>query len=481
MKKVISVLLILIMVLSLCACSGEKKPAAAQPKEFRVGYSRVNITPNYSVPLAGYGNTARRMNQGFISYIYTTCIAITDTDDSTVLLFTSDMLGVNKELTAAFRKSISEATGVSEERIMLTCTHSHSGPDIWSSEPIMSRYREDYTQYLITAAKEALDDRSAATIETGVSHTEQLSFVRHYTTTSGELYGANLTLNGSITGHTSEPDNEIQIIRFVRAAKDKKDILAINWQAHAKLDSDGETEEGKMNRPMLSADYIGAARDYVEANSDVLFAFYLGAAGNLSANSKDAKENASTKCAEYGALLGGHILDGMKNMTAVDSANAKVVVSQQTYNAKIDHTEDTKVIDAQKIYDVWSSTNNYNEAMALATGTDIHSPYHASSILSRSRISEETLPLELNAIRVGPIGFVTAPYEMFDVSGMAIKDGSPFETTFVMTCANGYYNYIAAEYAFAGRGTYEVHNRTFVQGTAEDLVSTFVDMLTALN
>ena len=81
---------------------------------------------------------------------------------------------------------------------------------------------------------------------------------------------------------------------------------------------------------------------------------------------------------------------------------------------------------------------------------------------------------------IGDIAFVTAPYEMFDVNGMYIKENSPYETTFVMTMANGANSYIAAEYAFEGRGTYEVHNRLLIKGTAEELASTFVDMLNSL-
>lgn len=132
------------------------------------------------------------------------------------------------------------------------------------------------------------------------------------------------------------------------------------------------------------------------------------------------------------------------------------------------------------IAEVWYATNNYSQAMAAAPDSEIYSPYHASSILNRSRVTEATRTMELNAIRVGPIGFITAPYEMFDVSGMAIKEGSPFDTTFVLTCANGHNDYIASEYAFEGRGTYEVHNRRYIKGTAEDLAQTYVDMLNSL-
>jgi hypothetical protein len=231
---------------------------------------------------------------------------------------------------------------------------------------------------------------------------------------------------------------------------------------------------------MLSADYVGATRDYVEANSDCLFAFYQGAAGNQNADSYIKSENYSTDCKTYSQALGNHILDGMQTLKPVEGSDHKVTLTRTNYEGINDHTEDGKVADATKIREVWLATNNWNQAMAAAPDSGIQSPYHAGSIVSRSKKAAATTVLELNAIRVGPLGFVTAPYEMFHDSGMAIKDNSPFETTFVMTCTNGLHNYIASEYAFEGRGTYEVHNRTFTRGTAEDLVATFTEMLKSL-
>ena len=150
------------------------------------------------------------------------------------------------------------------------------------------------------------------------------------------------------------------------------------------------------------------------------------------------------------------------------------------YEIAIDHSEDHLIAAAQVVNDVWTETNNYSAAMAVSPDPAIGSPYHASSIISRARNAEGTRKIEINAISVGSIGFVTAPYEMFDTNGMFIKDNSPFETTFIMTCANGGNNYIAAEYAFTGGGTYEVHNRTFPVGTAEDLADAYVEMLNSL-
>ena len=474
MKKLLAILLTAVQAFSFCACAGGETAAAP----LRVGYARENVTPSYSIPLAGYGNTLTRMSKSFLNYLYVTCVAVTDADDNTVLLFSCDLIGFADYYAAELRTAISAATGVPKENIMLACTHTHSGPDCYTSDPSSEKYRAEYTQKAVKVAQDAMADRSAATIETGVGHTERLNFVRHYTTTAGEIYGDNLYLHGEITGHTHDADNEIQLIRFCR--DDKKDVLAVNWQAHPKLDSAGTTTEGKANRSYLSSDYVGATRDYIEANTDCLFVYFQGAAGNLNADSYIKSENFSTDCKTYSAALGGHIIDGMKSLKLAEGDDHKITITQKMYAAPYDHSEDDKVEAATKIRETWTATNNWEQAMAAAPDAGIESPYHAGSIVSRSKKTEPGIDLELNAIRIGPLSFVTAPDELFDVTGIAIKDGSPFETTFVMTCTNGLHNYIAAEYAFEGRGTYEVHNRSFPKGTAEALADTFVEMLKSL-
>ena len=481
--RFIAMFLCCALTLGLFGCSTEKKTEAA-PKTFQVGYARVSITPNYSVPLGGYGKSDQRMSQGFLNYQYATCIAVTDADDSTVLLIGLDAGSVPDFTVEPTKKAITEATGIAPERILLNATHTHSGVDLtYTSTPAIQKFLPEYYANIAQAAKEALADRSPATMETGAGYTENLNFVRNYTTSSGELYGDNLALNGTITGHTSEPDNQIQLIRFVRAAKDKKDILAVNWQAHPKLDSTAETPEGVANRPMLSADFVGVARDYVEANSDVLFAFYLGAAGNLNPISKIPGEHITTDCKVYGDLLGGHIIQGMESLKPVEKSQMKVTLTQRHCEAIYDHSEDHKLDDAKKIQAAWAASDvstAYASAMAAVPDAEIYSPYHAFSIISRSRQTAYSKSLELNAVRIGNVAVATFPYEMFDVNAMFVKDNSPFDTTFILSLCNGNSGYLAAEYAFQGKGIYETQNRSFERGTAENMANNMVEMLKSL-
>ena len=477
MKKVLTLLLVFCLVFSLVACGGSGGKEGSD--SLRVGYARVDITPNYSVPLAGYGNTSMRMSQGFISKIYATCIAITDINDSSLMMITLDFTGAYPQMIVPMRESISKATGLPQERIMINVTHIHSGPDMTNTkEANIPRYQTELIQKVTQAASDAMADRSPATMETARGESENLSFVRHYTTTSGQLFSDNMASQGELTGHHHDPDNEIQLVIFKRAAEDKKDILAMNWQAHIKLDSTSETPEGQQGRPMLSADGVGTCRDYVESKTDYLFAFYLGAAGNLNTWSKIASENRTAKSKEFGPMLGEHVLEALKTTTPVEGNVIKE--SHRTYEAEIDHTEDDKVLDAQKVNAVWQQTNNFTSAVDAAPDSGIISPYHAQSIIGRANNTEGKRKLEINAFSIGGIGLVTVPYEMFDTNAVFVKDGSPFETTFVMSMCNGANAYIAAEYAFEGIGTYEVHNRNFVKGTAEAIADELLDMIKSL-
>ena len=97
MKKLICILLSALMLLSLCACgtSGEsgsgETTGTASGGQMLVGYGRTNITPDVSVPLAGYGNTSQRMSDGFTGYLYATCFAVTDENDNIRAVVSGDI------------------------------------------------------------------------------------------------------------------------------------------------------------------------------------------------------------------------------------------------------------------------------------------------------------------------------------------------------------------------------------------------------
>ena len=89
--------------------------------------------------------------------------------------------------------------------------------------------------------------------------------------------------------------------------------------------------------------------------------------------------------------------------------------------------------------------------------------------------------MELNALYLGGLAFVTAPYEMCAQDGVLIKEGSPFEFTVVSTVSNEHYSYFARKEAFESTATvYEVTSAKFAKGAAEATAAELIELLKGL-
>ena len=157
MKAVISLALVATMVLGLCACGGSSADGGADAKPaLQVGYGRVDITPKESIPLGGYGNSSTRLSTGYLDPLYMSCIAFTDSNDNTILLFSQDLLGANAKWTRPARQMISAATGIPENNISFSGSHTHSAPDSTADHPATEEFTKKYPEYALKAAQAAL-------------------------------------------------------------------------------------------------------------------------------------------------------------------------------------------------------------------------------------------------------------------------------------------------------------------------------------
>ena len=78
MKRILAFLIVLVMVLAMVGCQQQQEKADSADsgktyhldhKTFSVGYARVDISPELSVPMAGFGNTTDRMSQNIQDYL----------------------------------------------------------------------------------------------------------------------------------------------------------------------------------------------------------------------------------------------------------------------------------------------------------------------------------------------------------------------------------------------------------------------------
>lgn len=467
MKRILVLILTLSLLLGLCACGGSQGTAGGRKESavLQVGFGRACITPELSVPLAGYGNTSTRYSKAVLNDLYVTCVAITDAQDNTVLLISQDLIGAYQHAVA--RPAISLATDVPQSRIYIAGTHTHSAPDQQSKQEEMTQHNAFYLRKVVEAAKAAIEDRLPATVSTGSVDVKGMNFVRHYLMKDGSYAGDNFgDWSSGIQDHAEPNDPQMQVIRFAREGK--KDVVMVNWQVHPKM-------TGGTTKYDVSSDFIGYARDYVEQETDSLMVYFTGAAGNQNPNGRLPDEKPTADAWLYGNQIGAYVLDALQSMVSAETGTIK---TKQTYfDAQVDLVLQDKLSEAKEVQKLYKEKGR-EAGNKLARQYGFSSVYHANAVINR-RSYGKSQKVEVNAIGIGSIGFITASYEMFASHGATIKADSPYDMTFVITCCNGGNGYIPTQQAHE-YGCYESHTGRFISGTGEELVKVLTESLSQL-
>ena len=470
MKKWIVALLCLCLLLSLAACEkAEETPAPS----LQVGFGRADITPTQSVPLGGNGNAEVRYSKSVLDRLYATCIAMTEGDE-TVLLFTQDLLYGYDELTGV-RQKISVATGIPKDHIMVSGTHTHSGPSLYTDtkSDLMTAYIKQYCKAMIKAAENAIADQAPATLYGTDVKTSGMTFIRHYICKDGTYAGANFGDSSSFVKHVYDGDREMRLVKAVRG-EGKQDILLMNYQVHNTVTS----SKGGNALYYLSADIAGGIRTVIERETDMLFAYFNGACGDQVANSSIRSEQNPyidiDNYMSYCNTLAEYAIHNFSKMKKIQGEGVKTAKVNYKYDVNKSGLE--KLAVAQEIVDKWYSDNA--TAKRLLKENDISSIHEAKAIVSRKGWPNSAT-MELNVISAGGMAFVIAPYEMFAINGMNIKDESPFDMTMVLTCANYAQRYFATEAAYDYR-SYEALTSYFAKGCAEAAQKQFIKLLKKL-
>ena len=462
MKRSISCILALMLMLTLCACGASKDSVPYQGLE--VGYGRENITPAYPVALAG--SATEKIAEGYLDPIYITFIALRYQQE-TYLVATMDLVGAYAEYSDPARSRVSEETGIAEERVILNSTHTHSSVSIRNVENEgAAKYREELYSWAVRAAKAAIADLSPAEVWYGSTQAEGMAWVRHYKMQDGTYAGANYgSFSSGIVGHASEADTQMQIVKFVRSAEDKKDIVMMNFPAHATMQKEY----------LVSADFPGPARQYVEENADTLVAYFIAGAGDQTPTSRVASEQFSSDYNVYGQELGRIAVECMNTMTKLESADIRFCT--RTFTAQSNKEDLDRLQEAKQVQLIWEQVGGRGTeaGKAAAKQHGFSSVYEVTAILNREHF-EETRSMELKTLSVGDVSFLFAPYEMFGTNAMYIKENSPYPMTFVVTCSQNHDGYLPSELGWELR-CYEAQITRYAPGTAEALADEYVSML----
>jgi hypothetical protein len=449
--------------------------------KLQVGFAREDITPEEYITLAGYGNDSYRMCNNILDRVMGTCVALRDERGEIVLLCTTDLLNaVKPTVVDGARRAIREATGVPEDHISVSVTHTHAGPSMYAFEGDMyQRFQAHYRKQMAKAAKQAIEDLQDAEVYIGQKLVPNMTFVRHYIANDGTYYGPNFGSGKSGPKcHADVSDDQLQVMRFVR--KGARDVVLVNWQSHATITGAGKDANGRSAiGTNMSADWPGVMRNHVEGSMGCHCAYFQGACGNLVPGSNIADEMIVERGNHlaYGRKMADFVIDCLgDNMRSVNAG--PLHVSQYNYVAQVDHSDDHRVADAEAARNGYYDIKEPAERKAQLNKYGFNSVLHANSVVTRSKMGA-TQTLELMDISSGDISFATTPIEMFNSNGRFVKDNTPFEMTFMLAYSNGSYSYIPDAKAFE-YDCYEKNTCRFIKGTGESIASTHITLLNLL-
>ena len=416
--------------------------------------------------LGGNSDMETRRSTGFADYIYITCIAATEGEE-TVLIYTVDNCSVSKAVVDQLREAVTAKTGIAPGKIFVGATHSHSCPSLVWPDEAGTKFSGMVMEAAATAATDALADRSAATLLAATPTIEGMNFVRHYKLSDGSYAGPNFGdfFGKTIEAHAAEPDRQMVLLKFDRG-EEKKSVLMVNWQAHPDSSAD-------IGYTTIAASWIGPLRDTLEAESGCHVAYFTGASGNtVISSSIPALNHGIATWREYGVKMGQLAADALDQLQPVEGTGIKTTGTM--LDVKVDHSWDPMLTQANEAYDLWKSMGK-EAGDAKGKEYDFSSVFQARAIRTRASMAA-TEQLEVNAFSIGGVGFTTGTYEMFSTSSMYVKENSPFQVTFIITGNNGY---IPSAEAFDYR-CYEADTGLYAKGVAEKLAENYVKMLKSL-
>jgi neutral ceramidase len=112
---------------------GPVSPRGTPPNHFRAGVAQIDITPPPGVGLAGSGPEGRR-SKGYRTRLSVRAMVLEDTDGERIALVVADLTHISPNLHRLAADRSVARTGIGADRLILSATHTHSGPGHFYAE-----------------------------------------------------------------------------------------------------------------------------------------------------------------------------------------------------------------------------------------------------------------------------------------------------------------------------------------------------------
>lgn len=396
----------------------------------KCGMFEMNITPPIGLDMPGY--YMHRYATGIKDELFAKSMVLED-GKNIVAFVALDMIGVEREDVLNIREKVFKQTGIPEENIMVSATHTHTGPPVVRNlfaDKKDEKYMEYVTKKAADAAIVAFNKRIPVQVGCGTGIEKDIAFNRRYKMKDGKVV-SNPGIGNPLVEEAAGPiDPDVAVMRIDDLEGHPVGVVT-NYACH--LDTVGGME--------YSADFPGELSAVVKKvlGQGVVSLFFTGACGNI--NHVDVSGNMKINPGHHkkmGRILAGEVLKIREKIRLEEEL--KVEAAQSVFEIKARQPSKESVEEAEKILGLPSSSENEKR---IATG-----------ILKAHRNAVESVEAEVQVIKIGELQVSGLPAEMFVEFGLDIKSRSSFRYNMINELANGCNGYVATREAF-GQGGYE--------------------------
>jgi len=449
-------------------------------RSLRVGLATRDITPPVGYRLAGY--FYERRSTAAHDPLHAKAIVFRQ-GDSRFAWVVCDLCQTSPEVVEQARAAASRKTGIPPDNIVVTSTHTHTGPDYFG--PLSDHLHRlataanngadpaqtiDYPAFLAGRIVEAIveADASATPADIRVTSAEQqgLAFNRRYVMKDGTVAWNPGKLNPKIDKPAGPIDPQIQYLWVTRPASTQPTAVVTNFALHP--DTVGGTQ--------FSADFAyyleRGLRNALGDNLTSIFA--QGTCGNINHVdvSTDRKQGGFDEAERIGSALarGAEPQAAAARPVARPVARPSLAVATTRVELPLQQYTPEEIADARALF-----AKIQDRKLAFLVGVkatkivriyDRHGGRPISARVQAVRLADDT-------------AVVFLPSEVFVEFGMEIKRRSPFAHTLVVELANESFGYIPTRKAFE-EGAYEPTNSTIQPGGGERLTEAAIALLGTL-
>jgi hypothetical protein len=144
--------------LSLIVAGVLASAGSSRAADWKAGTARVVITPQQSMWMSGYGSRDHP-SEGTSHDLWAKALVLDDGSGRKAALVTLDVCGIDRGTSLAIRDALKSRIGLDRDRVVLSCSHTHSGPVVGTNLMAMYYRLDDeqkrrvdaYTKFLIDA------------------------------------------------------------------------------------------------------------------------------------------------------------------------------------------------------------------------------------------------------------------------------------------------------------------------------------------